>query len=147
VRERARSARDLAWEGSYERAVALAKAEGRPVIIDFWAEWCTACKELDRTAWSDPRVRAEASRFVALKVDGTDAGDAFQAVADRFGVLGMPTVVFVDGKGREVPERVTGAIDAGEMLQRLRAVDGACDAPARKAAAPPPAALACVARW
>ena len=98
-------------------ALAQARAQGRPVIIDFWAEWCTACKELDKTAWADPRVQAAAGRFVTVKVDGTDDTDAFQTVFDKYAVVGMPTVVFIDSAGREVPERVIGAVDADEMLK------------------------------
>jgi thiol:disulfide interchange protein DsbD len=146
ARERARSASAFAWLHSEEEAIALAKAEGRPVILDFWAEWCTACKELDKIAWADPRVQEEAGRFVAVKLDGTDGSDAFQALTEKYGIVGMPTVVFIDPRGREVPARVTGAISADEMIGKLRAVDGACEnapAPARPAAG----ALACAARW
>jgi len=117
-------------------ALALARAEGRPVLIDFWADWCAACRELDQTAWADPRVRDEAKRFVTLKMDGSTDDDAFQRVFEKYRVVGMPTVVLIDSRGRELPERITAAVDAGEMLKRLRAVDGACTP-----------ALACVARW
>jgi thioredoxin:protein disulfide reductase len=145
ARERARSAAAFAWLHSEEEAITLAKASGRPVIIDFWAEWCTACKELDKTAWADPRVREEASRFLAVKLDGTDGSEAFQALAEKYGVVGMPTVVFIDPRGREVPDRVIGAIPAEEMVDKLRAVDGACEhaPPAPRTAG----ALACAARW
>jgi thiol:disulfide interchange protein DsbD len=131
-------------------ALALAKSTGRPVIVDFWAEWCTACKELDRIAWADPRVREEAARFVAVKLDGTDGSDAFQALLEKYAVVGMPTVVFIDPRGREVPERVTAAIPAEAMVETLRRVDRACEG---DRAAPPPAragapvAMACAARW
>ena len=140
ARERAHSA-GFTWLRSEAEGLALARAEGRPVIIDFWAEWCTACKELDKLAWSDPRVRAEASRFVALKADGTEATDAFQALADKYGVVGMPTVIFIDGRGREVRDRIIGAVDADEMLRRLQGVDDAGGAPV------PAGALACAVRW
>jgi thiol:disulfide interchange protein DsbD len=145
ARATARAAEGFAWVPSLEDGIARAKAEGRPVIIDFWASWCVACKELDRIAWSDERVRAEASRFVAVKLDGSEEDEAFVAIAERFRVPGMPTVIFLDGKGREVPDRVMGAIGADEMIERLRAVDGACDAPRRAPVAP--AAVACAARW
>jgi thiol:disulfide interchange protein DsbD len=141
ARERARAAEGFTWGHSEPEALARAKAEGRPVIIDFWAEWCTACKELDKIAWADPRVQSAAGRFVALKADGTESTDAFLALADKYGVVGMPTVIFIDSKGREVRDRIIGAIDADEMLQRLRAVDEACGTPV------PAGALACAARW
>jgi thiol:disulfide interchange protein DsbD len=117
-------------------AMAQARADGRPVIIDFWADWCVACKELDRTAWADARVQAAAGRFVRLKMDGSQDTDAFQHVFEKYKVVGMPTVVFIDSAGREVPQRITGAIEAEEMLKYLESVDRTCSA-----------AIACVARW
>jgi thiol:disulfide interchange protein DsbD len=117
-------------------AIAHARAQGMPVIIDFWADWCTACKELDKTAWADARVQAAAGRFVTLKMDGTHDTDAFQKVFDKYAVVGMPTVVFIDSAGREVPQRITGAVEAEEMLKYLESVDRTCSP-----------AIACVTRW
>lgn len=134
---RGRSRQALAWLHDESAAVALARTEKRPMVIDFWAEWCTACKELDKDVWSDPRVRAKASGFVALKLDGTSDSPAFQALAAKYGVLGLPTVVFVDDQGRESPARVIGAVTADEMLKYLDATAVACDAPA----------IACASRW
>jgi thiol:disulfide interchange protein DsbD len=132
------AASGLAWVHQDEAgALARARAEGRPVIIDFWADWCAACKELDRLAWADPRVQEAARRFVTVKMDGSQDSDAFQRVFDKYGVVGMPTVIFIDAAGRELPVRVTGAIAADEMLRFLGAVDQACAVPA----------VACVARW
>ncbi|HEY7723824.1 MAG TPA: cytochrome c biogenesis protein CcdA [Anaeromyxobacteraceae bacterium] len=135
-------ARGISWLGSEEMALSRARAEGRPVIVDFWADWCSACLELDRTAWSDPRVQAEARRFVTLKADGSAASEMtrsgeFDRLFEKYGVVGMPTVLFIDARGRELPVRILGAVPADEMLGWLRAVDGAC--------APP--MVACVARW
>jgi thiol:disulfide interchange protein DsbD len=135
---RVRATRALSWLHDEGEAVALARAEGRPLLVDFWAEWCVACKELDKHVWSDPRVRAKAARFVALKLDGTSDSPAFQALAAKYGVLGLPTVLFVDPRGRESPARVVGSVTADEMLLYLDATDVACDAPA---------AVACAVRW
>jgi thiol:disulfide interchange protein DsbD len=145
ARGMARAAHGLAWLPSLEEGIALARAEGRPLIVDFWADWCVACKELDRIAWADERVKAAASRFVAVKLDGTEGDDRFVDLAERYGVVGMPTVLFVDAKGREVPGRVQSAVSAEEMLERLAAVDGACEAP--RPAPVATGAVACVARW
>ena len=69
-------------------------------------------------------------------MDGTHDTDAFQKVFDKYGVVGMPTVVFIDSSGREVPQRITGAIEAEEMLKYLESVDQTCSP-----------AIACVTRW
>jgi thiol:disulfide interchange protein DsbD len=131
------TAADFPWIRQDEGgALVLARAEGRPVIIDFWADWCAACKELDREAWSDPRVRQEAKRFVTLKMDGSQESDVFQRAFDKYGVVGMPTVIFIDSRGREVPQRVLGAISGEEMVKYLRSVDVTCTP-----------ALACATRW
>jgi len=122
ARERVRAAAGFTWLHAEPEAVAQARAEGRPVIVDFWAEWCTACKELDKIAWADPRVREAAARFVKVKVDGTEERPDIQAIQERYQVQGMPTVVFIDSAGRQLPERIIGAVDAEEMLQRLGAV-------------------------
>jgi thioredoxin:protein disulfide reductase len=146
---RARSAaadEGIAWLVNQEDAgLALARAEKKPVVIDFWGDWCAACKELDHTAWSDPRVQDELRRFVAVKVDNSmDKMDdpkiaaAVDAAMAKYGILGQPTVVFIDANGRELPgpARVTSVIGADEMLAKLRAVNKTCLAVAD-----------CLARW
>jgi thioredoxin:protein disulfide reductase len=82
-------------------------------------------------------VREEAKRFVAVKMDGSTDNPAFQAALEKYHVVGMPTVILIDARGRELPGRITAAIDADEMLRRLAEVDRACAGPA----------LACAARW
>jgi thiol:disulfide interchange protein DsbD len=155
ARERRRVREEgVAWTHDEAAALEKAKAEGRPVILDFWADWCVACKELDRIAWADPRVREEAARFLAVKVDGTDDTPAFQALTAKYQVVGMPTVVFIDGHGREIPLRVTAALQPAEMVKVLRAVDDACPANGGTLARDPSRApeskealLSCMARW
>jgi thiol:disulfide interchange protein DsbD len=135
---RARQMAGLEWLHDEAEAIQRAREEGRPLLVDFWADWCVACKELDRHVFTDPRVRAEASRFVALKLDGTDDSPAFQRLVARYQVQGLPTVLFVDARGRESPARVVGAVKPEEMLKYLAAAEVACDAPA---------AVACATRW
>jgi thiol:disulfide interchange protein DsbD len=137
ARERRRAAEGVAWMSSEAEALALAAREGRPVVIDFWAEWCAACKELDRTAWADPRVSEALSGFVTVKIDATNDTPENAALFRKYDVVGMPTVLFIDRRGREVPVRVTGAVHAEEMLRWVKAVDGACVQPV----------VACVTRW
>jgi thiol:disulfide interchange protein DsbD len=145
-REAERLATGLPWMVNQEaQALARARAEGRPVIIDFWGDWCAACIELDHTAWSDPAVREESRRFVLLKIDNSTSvtddpamADAIDAVMQKYAVIGQPTVIFIDGRGRELPmgARVTAVVDGPEMLRRMRAVEGTCTP-----------AVACLERW
>jgi thiol:disulfide interchange protein DsbD len=118
----------LPWLHDEPAALARARAEGRPVVVDFWADWCVACKELDRTAWADPAVREELDRFVLVKIDATEETPEVVAAWEKYGILGMPTVLFIDSKGRELPaaERVTTVIAGRDMLRRLEAVDAPC---------------------
>jgi thiol:disulfide interchange protein DsbD len=108
---------------AFDQALAKAKAEGRPVMIDFFAEWCAACKELDRETYVAPTVADESQRFVTIKVDATESKDAIDALFDRFGVQGLPTVAFVGSDGNILKSpRVTGFLDAPEFLGQLRQV-------------------------
>jgi thiol:disulfide interchange protein DsbD len=137
ARARSSVAAEIPWLHDEVEAVRVARQEGKPIVIDFWADWCTACKELDRTAWSDPSVREELKRFVPLKIDATNDSPAVTAAFEKYQVVGMPSVIFIDARGRELPARITGDVPGQEMHRWLTAVDRACAAPA----------VACIARW
>ena len=109
------------WHVNDEAALAEAKAAGRPAMQDFYADWCAACVELDEKTWSDPAVIAEAQRFVALKMDFTKRDAFSKAATARYGVRGMPTVVFYDGQGNEV-SRFFGFRGPQEVLALMRSV-------------------------
>lgn len=122
----------LRWLTSEPEALRVAAASGRPVLVDFWADWCAPCAALDRYVWSDPRVRQEATRFVLLKIDGSAASTAvssgeFDRVARSHGIEGLPTVLLIDASGREL-DRIEGVVSADEMLRRLRAAERSCRA-------------------
>jgi thiol:disulfide interchange protein DsbD len=106
-----------------EAALARARAEHKPVMIDFFAEWCAACKELDRETYVGPSVVAEAERFVRIKVDGTNSTDPVDALYQRFGVNGLPTVAFVSSDGKVLDDpRVTGFLGPEKFTETLRQV-------------------------
>ena len=116
-------ARTLAWEASeFAQAKQKALSARRPLLVDFTAAWCIACKELDKVTFADHKVMAEAGRFVAVKVDATD--DEKPAVVEamtELGVLGLPTVVVLDSEGREAA-RFTDFVGPKQLLEVLRRV-------------------------
>jgi thiol:disulfide interchange protein DsbD len=113
----------LSWEPSEEIARTRAETERRPMLVDFTAEWCGACKELSRITFSDPTVMAEAQRFVAVKVDATNEDDAaVDRVKDRYRVVGLPTVVLLGSDGIE-RARFTEFVPPDRFLTAIRQID------------------------
>jgi len=114
---------ELAWEPYAEDTVSQALASGQPVVLDFYADWCLPCKELDEKTFSRPEVAARLGGFARFKVDLTRSDAASDALRSRFGVAGVPTVAFFRN-GREVTEeRLTGFEPAPEFLKRLARVE------------------------
>jgi thiol:disulfide interchange protein DsbD len=114
----------LAWQqGNVDSARERALRESRPLIVDFTAAWCGACKELDKATFSAPPVGVELGRFVAVRVDATNDEDPkVGAALQRFGVRGLPTVVIFDSHGREAL-RYTDFVPPERFLESIRAVD------------------------
>jgi len=113
----------IEWGTEYEPGLARARAGKRPVIIEFTAEWCAACKELEYRTFIDEKVRAEATRFVTLRIDATEMTDAMEALFEKYGVLGLPNVVFIDSSGTILDDpRVTGFVSADKFLELMRTV-------------------------
>lgn len=117
----------VAWRGYSEQALAQARRAGQPVVIDFYADWCAPCRELEEITFHDPQVVAESGRgLVMVKVDVTQKGDPLhERLLVRYGVKGVPTVVFLDGQGRERPDlRLVDYLPPGQFLERLAALRG-----------------------
>jgi thiol:disulfide interchange protein DsbD len=103
-------------------AQATARAEKRPLLVDFTASWCGACKELDRDTFADPAVSGEAGRFLAVKVDATDdENERTRQTLERHHVRGLPTVLLFDSKGAEI-RRFTAFVPPGEFLAALKPI-------------------------
>jgi thiol:disulfide interchange protein DsbD len=103
-----------------EREVAAASASGKPVMLDFYADWCVSCIEMEKFTFTDPGVQAEFERAVLLQADVTANDDVDQALLQHFGILGPPTIVFFDASGRERPEyRVVGFKKAEEFRPHI----------------------------
>jgi len=113
----------LEWLSSEADGLKLAQTEHRPVIVDFGAEWCGACKELTTHTFADDKVRSEAGRFVAVRVDATDEDDPqVNAIKGKYKVVGLPTVVVLDSHGKE-QARFNEFVPPERFLAAIRAVD------------------------
>lgn len=106
-----------------DRALASAKAEGRPVMLDFYADWCTDCHRLERSTFADARVRDQFQRFALIKLDVTENNEETRALKQRFSVLGPPAVVFLGVDGKEKRElRFYGYKSPDQFLGVLKQV-------------------------
>jgi thioredoxin:protein disulfide reductase len=84
-----------------EQALSRAAAEGRPAMLDFYADWCVACIEMEKYTFTDPGVRAALAGTVLLQADVTANDEADQQLLRRFGVFGPPTIIFFGPDGLE----------------------------------------------
>jgi thiol-disulfide isomerase/thioredoxin len=100
------AAQAIRWERSFEDAQKKARKTGKPIVVDFWAEWCGWCDRLNRTTYVDPDVVRRAQDFVAVKID-TEGSKKERDVAIRYEVTSLPTIVFLSPEGRQL-RRVNG---------------------------------------
>ena len=91
----------IAWIRSVSEGLALAKETGKPAFIDFYADWCAPCHEMDKTTFVDERVIAELAGFVSIKADVSQTSSPGQSAATKYGVQAIPTYVFIDTKGKK----------------------------------------------
>ncbi|WP_332774581.1 thioredoxin fold domain-containing protein [Polaromonas sp.] len=97
----------------------LGAARGQFVMLDFWAEWCVSCKEMDRLTFADPRVQTRLKDAVLLRADVTANTPDHRALMQRFSLFGPPGIVFFDKQGREVALRVIGYQASEQFLASL----------------------------
>jgi thiol:disulfide interchange protein DsbD len=102
---------------------AALRSAGRPVMLDFYADWCVSCKEMERFTFSDGAVQKKLAGAVLLKADVTANNEADKALLRRFQLFGPPGTIFFDASGREIAgSRVIGFQSSDRFLQTLRSV-------------------------
>jgi len=111
------------WKVYSDTSFEQSKAANQPIMIDFYADWCIPCKELDAITYSDQKVIDEAARFDNYKVDMTKSlSEETEKIRNKFKIVGMPTIILINSRGQEV-KRLTGFVKPEEFLSILKAVD------------------------
>ncbi len=111
-----------AWQPYSGEIIESAMSANKPVIIDFYADWCIPCKELDKFTFSDERVINQAKNFIMVKSDLTHfQSDQISQLREKYKIKGVPTIVFIDKTGKEIEDqRLVGFEDADQFLKRMQ---------------------------
>jgi len=101
----------------------MEKNRGKKILIDFAAEWCTACKELEEVTFSDSSVRAKMGEFILIRADVTKNGDDEKQLSKKYGVFGPPAIIFIDKELQAIPSKtIIGFIEPKEFLTHLNSL-------------------------
>jgi thiol:disulfide interchange protein DsbD len=109
---------ELEWRTDLETGLAEAEEASKPYMLDFTAEWCAACHEIEKITFNDPKVSKVLAEFVIIQLDMTANSDEDEAVMERYEVTGLPAVIVFDASGKEVG-RITEFKKPDEFLPIL----------------------------
>ncbi|HEY6984544.1 MAG TPA: protein-disulfide reductase DsbD, partial [Rhodanobacteraceae bacterium] len=122
--ENALAFRPIKSVADLDREVAAAKQAGKPVMLDFYADWCVSCKEMEKFTFSRADVQQALSSFVLLKADVTANDDTDQALLKRFALFGPPATIFFSGGSEARALRLIGFEKAEDFIARIGKVRG-----------------------
>ena len=114
---------DLVWMTDEAQGLEAGRREGRPVMFDFYATWCAACNELEHT-YADPAVKSKLSKFVNVKLDFTRNSAEVERLKQKYGIVGLPVVIFFDSEGNQLTDkRLEKFVEPEEFLTLLAGID------------------------
>ncbi|HAT1822355.1 TPA: protein-disulfide reductase DsbD [Legionella pneumophila] len=104
--------------------LAIKQAFGKPVMLDFYADWCASCKVMENTTFKDPRVQKALSHFIVIKVDVTANNKNDRALMQHFRVVAPPTFIFFNAQGIQLNNlKRVGELNADEFMQTIKNID------------------------
>jgi thiol:disulfide interchange protein DsbD len=111
--------------GELQEALDDAKTKGHWVMLDFYADWCVSCQEMERYTFGDPRVQAKLATMTLLQADVTSNDQEQRALLQRYGLVGPPATLFFDPEGKELRDyRIIGYMRADDFLSHVDQLQG-----------------------
>ena len=123
----------IMWKYNLQDALKAAKSLGKPVMIDFYTDWCGWCKKLDSDTYTDPKVNAAAAKFICVKINA----EREPALAGKYGVSGYPTVIFLDSNGNLL-QKIPGFLPPDRFLAAMNRILATMPKPIAKIDEKPP---------
>ncbi len=111
----------ILWQVYSIENVKVSVAQHKPIIIDYYADWCISCHEIERTVFSNPQIIDELKQVTTLRVDATNMDDPkVNDMIEQYHVIGLPTIIFLDSSGQEIKEaRVEGERSKKEFAKSI----------------------------
>ena len=113
----------LDWIYDFDEGIQKAQTENKIIMVDTYTDWCTACKKLEKKTFLHPDVVEELKSLILVKIDFTKENDQNLMIKEKYGILGFPTVLFLDGSG-QVLERFSAYLDQKRFLNILKSAKG-----------------------
>jgi thiol:disulfide interchange protein DsbD len=112
--------RTIKSSADLDRELTAAQAAGKPLLLDFYADWCVSCKEMEKYTFTDPAVHAALGNFVLLKADVTANDAVDQALMQHFGIIGPPATLFFGSHGEHRELRLVGYEKVTPFVDRIQ---------------------------
>ena len=114
---------ELNWYKTESEGFQVAKSEDKYIMIDFYADWCPACIELDKYTYTDKDVIRELDSFTPIKIDSTKLTPEIKDLFKKYGVIGLPAVIFIDKQGKVLEDyTLSGFEKPSEFIKRIKAI-------------------------
>ncbi|MHB8852696.1 MAG: protein-disulfide reductase DsbD family protein [Ignavibacteriaceae bacterium] len=113
----------IEWKSYSDNSLSKTISSNKGAIIDFYADWCIPCKELDASTFSNPKVIEESKNFITLKANMTKTlSPDVEQLRDKYKIVGVPTILILNSEGKEI-QRITGFVNAKEFSEMLKKVE------------------------